>query len=997
MFSGRASGRAPRRPKFRGVRSHEHDDSKVVSVNSRDLIRNGLMKIESDTERRARESAIRFTQFLTYRSGAHVWGESALARFGYDGLISQLDTVLTAYSTDLLETGNPDYCSFAEAIGQNGRDICIHFCETIQSHHSIPEVVCLHSNDIGATEQNYLQNKDDTIGLSGTNSSTGEASYRNPPQDPLDTAGVFISNEGLDSLSRLVREKLYSASRLCIDNVKEAFKLANGHRLSTKDSLYDTPTTFVPESSEFVIETDLSLLHYVKDNFPGQRIELATLVTITGTAFYAHATTCLQYLKETWPDTGEILLPILQKAIREIIDHPEMTVRFVTEHNQLWTISTELSQNGTLKLLAKGPEVFVVDIIQQLCWLTATFSTPPSSEKDIVYCMSTVESIPDLARPEPILKLDTSFTKLLVDEENPCWLSLFSNAVIACGFPIPVRTNSIGLEMSVDLMAAIIGARHAGTFDGGIVIKGFSSMFLPVMRTRDGIQWHYVANTNPDMQLSYDKGVRRCPNRSLLSDVDFTSLETARCFIGWNSLVEIRVGDDMDDFDNIEFSDATEVKSTFQIPRASVGFQQFGLAQIDVTFGKRDGKCHFQRSSSYRRIVIASEKMFVTLFDTGERRGYLVAASRLLLHILRHRISLGRGGVPASEIKIVSAESITETLFKNAKLRLSSEEDESLFLDDVVSEVWSILELLQAQSIATERNDKIEIHATWQERLLGYEYMAIVEDWSPMPLKELEIHKTCGGWPRLARDVNALVLLANGFGELIRPIDNQKILCHQWKTLPQNKDYIAVPVNVLLRLYRLAGCSLSKKQLTPTNLQLHGEGTVLFQPCPTPEEQQCSCNRLQQIISNSSLGRICVPKLIEDNGAVIIGQSGSLLNRFTRSTPKITRILSHTNIALHDKLPANWNSDTSGSSIPSESSDFHHSNTNSPVSLIDDRISLKARMLKLRERMKDSQSKITKSDSFLSSNGVSHPPRLAKQPHLGESSCHAGLPSDSIT
>ncbi|KAI0197211.1 hypothetical protein EV127DRAFT_488688 [Xylaria flabelliformis] len=845
-----------------------------------DLIRNRLLRIESDPERMARESAIRFAQFLAPRSGARVWGKSALARLGYDGLISQLDAVLTTYSTGSLETENPEPYSFVtEAINQNGRDICFHF----------------------STEQN----KDDTIGLARMNSSTGEASYRNPPQDPLSIAGVFAgmftSNEGLGSLSQLVREKLYSASRRCIDNVKEALKIANGHRLSTKA----------------VIETNLSLLHFVKHNFPGQRIELATLVTITGTAFYAYATTCLDYLKETWPDTGELLLPILQKVIREILDHPETTVRFVTEHDRLWKISIELSLNGILKLLTEGPEAFVVDIIQQLCWLTATFSTPPSGEEGMVYCMSTVESIPDVAWPEPILKLDTSFMKLLVDEKNPCWLSIFSNAAIAYGFTIPVRTNSIGLEMSVKHMAAIIGARHAGTFDGGIVIKGFSSMFLPI--------------------LSYDKGVKRCPNRSLLPIVDFTSLETARCFIGWNSVVEIQVGDDINNFDNLEFSDATEVKSTLQIPRASVGFQQFGLAQIDVTFGKRDGKCHFQRSSSYRRIVSASEKMFITLFDTGERRGYLVAASRILLHILRHRISLGRGGVPASKVKIVSTESITETLLENAKLRLSSEEHEPLFLDDVVSEIWSILELLQAQSISAERNDKLEIHATWQERLLGYEYMAIVEDWSPMPLKELEIHRTCGGWPRLVRDVNGLVLLANGFGDLIRPIDNQEILCHRWKTLPRNKDYIAIPVKVLLSLYRLAGCCLSKKRLTPTNLQLHGEGTTLFQPCPTPEEQQCSCNRLQQIISNSFFGRICVPELNADNGAVIIGESGSLLNRFMRRNHKITGISSQIKTALCSETSTNWNSDTSGSSLRSESSDLHHSNANSPASLVADR------------------------------------------------------------
>ncbi|KAJ8122133.1 hypothetical protein ONZ43_g1593 [Nemania bipapillata] len=551
--------------------------------------------------------------------------------------------------------------------------------------------------------------------------------------------------------------------------------------------------------------------------------------------------------------------------------------------------------------------------------------------------------------------------------------------------------------MSVELMAAIIGARHAATFDGGIVIKGFSSMFVPVKRTKDGIQWHYVANTDPDVQLSYDEGVKQCSTRLLLLDLDFASLGTARSFIGWNSEVELRVGNETNDFDNIEFSDAPEVKSTLQIPGGSIGFQQFGFAQIDVTFGKRDGKCHFQRNSSYRRIVAAAERMFIALFDTGERRGCLVPASGLLLHILRHRISSGLGGVPASKVKIAFADNSTETLLKNAKLRLSPEEDEPLLLEEAVSEIWSILELLQAQSVSAEKNSKLEIHGTWQERLFAYEYKAIVEDWSPMPLKELGIRKTCGGWPKLVRDVNALVLLANGFGDLIRPIGNQS-LCHQWKALPRELDYMAVPVNVLLSLYSLAGCRQTKNRLTATNLQLHGRGTSLFQPCPTPKEERCSCDRLQQVVSNSSFGQICVPELIEGNGAVIIGESGSLLRRLTkRSAPKITGTLSQASTVFDSETSStNWSSDASKSSLGSESSDFRPSYTNSPASSVDDSSdprkkldSMKAGLLSFCQRRKRSQSEASLSSSLAISS-----PRPVKQPCLDQSLHRKTLPID---
>ncbi|KAL6409769.1 hypothetical protein AUP68_06164 [Ilyonectria robusta] len=838
-------------------------------------------------DRTAEEFSTRFARCLASRSGAHAWGKSVLARLSHESFISQLNTVLIAYSK--MRRLGP-HLSVREAIDQTSGDICFRV-------YALAE-----------------QNEADCMEFTRASSLVDEGHYLGQLRSFKNITDEFISSESFESLSLLVRENLYSTPRRSMNHVKEALGVANTHRLGAKDSPDDTPASFLSGSSEFVIETNLSLLDYIKHNFPEQRVKLSTLVTITGTAFYAYATRCLDYLKRTWPDTGEILLPILQEAIQEVLDQPESTASVVKEHDQLWAISAELCRDGTLKLRAKGPEAFVVDIIQQLCWLTATFSTSPPSEGAIAYCMSMIKPIRGSAPAEPIFRLDTSFTKLVADEKNSCWLSLFPNAVIAYGFPIPERANGMGLEMSVDLMAAIVGARHAVTFDGGVVIKGFSSMFVPVMRTRDGIQWHYVANSDPEVQLSYDEGVKQCSNRALLPDVHLASLATARCFIGWNSLVEIRLGDGATDFDNIEFSDATEVKATLQIPSASVGFQQFGLAQIDVTFGKRDGKCHFQRSSSYRRIVAAAERMFIALFDTGERRGYLVAASGLLLHILHHRVSSGLGGVPASKINIASAESFTETLLKNAKLRLSSEGDEPLFLDDVVSEIWSILELLQAQSISAEKNSKLEIHATWQERLLGYEYKAVVEDWSPMPLKELEILKTCGGWPRLVRDVNALVLLANSFGDLIRPI-NQPSLCHEWKTLPRNMDYIAVPGKVLLGLYSLAGCRQTKKRLTATNLQLHGGGASLFQPCPTPKERQCLCDRLHQVVSSSSFGQICVTELIEGDGAVVIGKSGSLLKRFMkRSTPKITGIRSHTNAAFDGETSANWNSDASRSS-----------------------------------------------------------------------------------
>lgn len=593
-------------------------------------------------------------------------------------------------------------------------------------------------------------------------------------------------------------------------------------------------------------------------------------------------------------------------------------------------------EDGTLKVQPEGPTSFVHDIMQQVAWISATFATSPPGYGNITYCRPVLEPT-HFPGSEYNVLIKPRFEKLPVGEKDWCWLSLFSNSVIAYGSTIPARANEVGLEMSIELMAGIIGACHAVIYDGGVVIKGFSSMFVPVKKTYEGIQWHYVANSDPDDRLSYEDGVKQCPNRLFLPVLDMSTLKTVRCFIGWNGLVDIQLGQEGIDFRNIKFSDAAEVKSLFRIQSGSVGFQQFGLAQLDVTFGKRDGKCHFQRNSRYRRIINASETMSVALFDTGERRGYLLPASGVLLLILYHRMLLGLGGVPVTKVKLTPSKDFTETLMRNGKVNVSSQDDEPLLVEEIISEIWSIIELLQAEIICSEKNKQLEIHTSWQDRLSGYEYMAVVKDLSPMPPKELEILKTSGGWPKLIPNINAVVLLASGFGDLIRPANEQETLCRQCRHVPGDKDYMAVPVERLMHLYSLAGSCQTKKQLTATGLQLHSRSTSLFEPCPNPNEKGCPCDRLSQISKSTSIGRVCAPELPKLNGAIIVGESGGVWKRLAKGHISITpKIFSQLNVPFDSETSTNWTSDNSRSSGLSEYSDFRDCNSSCLTSTVGD-------------------------------------------------------------
>lgn len=56
----------------------------------------------------------------------------------------------------------------------------------------------------------------------------------------------------------------------------------------------------ISRSIKATIKTTLRLLDYIKSNYSNRYIELSTLITITGSASSAYATTCSKYLEKTW-------------------------------------------------------------------------------------------------------------------------------------------------------------------------------------------------------------------------------------------------------------------------------------------------------------------------------------------------------------------------------------------------------------------------------------------------------------------------------------------------------------------------------------------------------------------------------------------------------------------------------------------------------------------------------------------------------------------------
>lgn len=86
---------------------------------------------------------------------------------------------------------------------------------------------------------------------------------------------------------------------------------------------------------------------------------------------------------------------------------------------------------------------------------------------------------------------------------------------------------------------------------------------------------------------------------------------------------------------------------------------------------------------------------------------------------------------------------------------------------------------------------------------------------SPCQQKKAIIRNTSGGWPALVpalvRDIDTLVLFANGYEDVIRPLkDNSMDICNIWQSVFKRNDYLATTVKILKDLYDVAGSRLTR-------------------------------------------------------------------------------------------------------------------------------------------------------------------------------------------
>ena len=131
-----------------------------------------------------------------------------------------------------------------------------------------------------------------------------------------------------------------------------------------------------------------------------------------------------------------------------------------------------------------------------------------------------------------VLKINFALSEENADPERytegRCWHNLFRNPVVVQGFPILERYSlSNGLEIPLNIMAALVGTTRAHIFDDTTILKGFSSMLVPIKRSENLTTWHVVFHADGTHVSYTERGL------SSLRSTNFAELQTSRHIVGW--------------------------------------------------------------------------------------------------------------------------------------------------------------------------------------------------------------------------------------------------------------------------------------------------------------------------------------------------------------------------------------------------------------------------------------------------------------------------------
>lgn len=208
-------------------------------------------------------------------------------------------------------------------------------------------------------------------------------------------------------------------------------------------------------------------------------------------------------------------------------------------------------EDAKLIVIVLGSSESLVEAGQQLAWLGAALQSSPV-ETGVALCIPSIrecylmqglppaEAFEQRQRGKLFCRLGFEVRAPYaagVEQSGLCWHKMFASPILVSGYPILSKPEpQLGLELSLDLLAGMVGAPQVLGIQGKIFLKGFSTMLVGMRRLDDLLIWHFSYNEEGNRISYLDVALGQA------CDMSVNQIDDVRHVVGWSRKISYYAG-----------------------------------------------------------------------------------------------------------------------------------------------------------------------------------------------------------------------------------------------------------------------------------------------------------------------------------------------------------------------------------------------------------------------------------------------------------------------
>lgn len=480
----------------------------------------------------------------------------------------------------------------------------------------------------------------------------------------------------------------------------------------------------------------------------------------------------------------------------------------------------EISSSGeNLEIHCIGMPVYTVAVAAELItWLSSILREAQddgSPNPSTILSFSQFSFTPQKSDDGFIFHIQAVLTESLLYSRDNCWTHLFHYCTVTTTqFPVPWRPiPSGGLEVSLEIMTALAGAKYLVNFCDKTYIKGFSTMLVVTEMTDSTVLWHFLYSESRETRISYTDGqidASKSPGKSLA--LSYPELVKRRHILGWSPQAEWIAGtlSGSDGDYNVKLS--TPYANDPDCERLSPGYPLFLDSSILISSKGRPWYPEITYSELLRHISCYK----FLLYDTETSKAWLAEGSLALLYLLRCHIEHSRKGDSATiflpeqsdlifkgdKNKKTEAQMAFNILYQCRRVQLYMD-DKSLMLSSKVEDISQLIFLIK-EFFSRRKNPGGMVQVRGMTHMMGFDFRHVAAIQTVKSRLE-KMDPASAGWSCLPQHFECVPLFGAGFGNLIQHTGGSCSECSPMLQQPDTKGLLCVLVQDILRYIKSEG------------------------------------------------------------------------------------------------------------------------------------------------------------------------------------------------